>query len=156
MTELDRLMTIPAAPDNVRRLATLEGFISSYEELIKSCKTYKTAYEVLEIQYERVFGRRKYDNFLSFKVVYLRKKKALLKKNARHPKPFTKKPKILFLAACSITWLSTSPSLYVSRRQKAPIYMTKTATSTSTSCRQAARPFSAPTRPRFANRLLTC
>ena len=82
MTELDRLMTIPAAPDNVRRLATLEGFISSFEELIKSCKTYKTAYEVLEIQYERVFGRRKYDNFLSFKVVYLRKKKALLKKNA--------------------------------------------------------------------------
>ena len=81
MTELDRLMTIPAAPEKMRRLATLEGFIASYEELIKCCKTYKSAYEVLEIQYMRVFGVRKYDNFSCFKVVYYRRKRGLIKKN---------------------------------------------------------------------------
>ena len=80
-TELDRLMAIPPAEREIRELVTPQGFIASYEELCKCCKTYKTAYEVLEIQYERVFGRRKYDNFSSFKVVYLRKKKSVLKKN---------------------------------------------------------------------------
>ena len=73
-------MTIPQAPEGVRRLATLEGFIASYEELIKCCKTYKTAYEVLEVQHERVFGVRKYDNFSSFKVVYWRRRKKTLSK----------------------------------------------------------------------------
>ena len=75
MTELDRLMAIPSVPAEVRKLATLEGFIEHYEQLIKCCKTYKTAYEVLEIQYERVFGVRKYDNFSTFKVVYWRRKR---------------------------------------------------------------------------------
>ena len=75
MTELDRLMAIPQAPESVRRLATLEGFFASYEQLCKSCKTYQSAYEVLEIQYERVFGVRKYDNFSVFKVVYYRRKR---------------------------------------------------------------------------------
>lgn len=81
MTELDRLMTIPQAPEGIRRLATLEGFIASYEELIKCCKTYKTAYEVLEVQHERVFGVRKYDNFSCFKVVYYRRKRRIKRKN---------------------------------------------------------------------------
>lgn len=80
MTELDKLMTIPQAPESMRRLATLDGFIASYEELTKCCKTYKTAYEVLELQYERVFGVRKYDNFSVFKVVYYRKKNKKLRK----------------------------------------------------------------------------
>ena len=75
MTERDRLMAIPQAPEGMRKLTTTEGFIESYEQLIKCCKTYKTAYEVLEIQYERVFGVRKYDNFSSFKIVYYRRKR---------------------------------------------------------------------------------
>ena len=75
MTELDRLMTIPQAPPSMRSLATIEGFIASYEALIRCCKTYQSAYEVLEIQHERVFGFRKYDNFSSFKVVYWRRQK---------------------------------------------------------------------------------
>lgn len=73
MTELDRLMSIPQAPAAMRKLATTEGFIESYEALVKCCKTYKSAYEVLELQYERVFGMRKYDNYSCFKVVYWRK-----------------------------------------------------------------------------------
>lgn len=80
MTELDRLMAIPQAPSSMRSLATIEGFIASYEALIKCCKTYQSAYEVLEIQHERVFGFRKYDNFLSFKSVYWRRQ---MKKNGR-------------------------------------------------------------------------
>jgi hypothetical protein len=81
MTELDRLMAIPSAPVAMQKLATLEGFIESYEQLVKCCRTYKTAYEVLEIQYERVFGVRKYDNFSTFKVVYWRRKRPKMKKN---------------------------------------------------------------------------
>lgn len=74
-------MAIPSAPVAMQKLATLEGFIESYEQLVKCCKTYKTAYEVLEIQYARVFGVRKYDNFSSFKVVYWRRKRPKMKKN---------------------------------------------------------------------------
>jgi len=83
MTELDRLMAIPQAPDNMRRLATLDGFIASYEQLCRSCKTYQSAYEVLEIQYERVFGVRKYDNFSCFKVVYYRRRRRMKRKNSQ-------------------------------------------------------------------------
>ena len=75
MTELDRLMIIPQAPPSMRRLATTEGFIASYEALVKCCKTYQNAYEVLEMQHERVFGFRKYDNFSSFKSVYWRRQR---------------------------------------------------------------------------------
>ena len=75
MTEFDRLMASPQAPSSMRRLATIEGFIASYEALIRCCKTYQSAYEVLEIQHERVFGFRKYDNFSSFKVVYWRRQR---------------------------------------------------------------------------------
>ena len=74
-------MAIPSAPVAMQKLATLEGFIESYEQLVKCCKTYKTAYEVLEIQYERVFGVRKYDNFSAFKVVYWRRQQPKMKKN---------------------------------------------------------------------------
>jgi hypothetical protein len=80
MTELDRLMNIPPAPESVRRLMTTEGFIASYEALTRCCKTYQSAYEVLEIQHERVFGCRKYDNYFSFKSVYWRKQ---TKRNGR-------------------------------------------------------------------------
>lgn len=75
MTELDRLMAIPQATPAMRELATLDGYIEAYEGLVKSCKTYKTAYEVLELQYERIFGSRKYDSYSSFKVVYWRRQR---------------------------------------------------------------------------------
>jgi hypothetical protein len=81
MKELDRLMTIPTATPAMRQLVTLDGYFQAYEALVKCCKTYKTAYEVLELQYERIFGVRKYDNFASFKVVYWRKQRL---KNRRY------------------------------------------------------------------------
>lgn len=68
-------MTIPTATPAMRQLVTLEGYFEAYEALVKCCKTYKTAYEVLELQYERIFGMRKYDNYSSFKVVYWRKQR---------------------------------------------------------------------------------
>ncbi|MBR5184366.1 MAG: hypothetical protein IKW15_07840 [Bacteroidales bacterium] len=75
MTQLEKLMAIPPATPEMRQLATIEGFVEAYEGLVKGCKTYKTAYEVLELQHERIFGFRKYDNYGSFKVVYWRKQR---------------------------------------------------------------------------------
>ena len=50
------------------------GFEKRFHKYCKSSKTYETAYEKTEIEYEKHFGKRRYSSYDSFRVSKNRKK----------------------------------------------------------------------------------
>jgi len=60
------------------RLIETEGFITAFWEISGDYRTQEEAYDVIEQRYQSVFGKRKYKNFESFRVVmygFLKRKK---------------------------------------------------------------------------------
>lgn len=53
--------------DSEKRLLTPEGFIEAVEDKLPKTHSFKTAYELTEDEYERLFGRNKYSSYYSFK-----------------------------------------------------------------------------------------
>ena len=48
-------------------LLSHDGFDKRFFELAAETKTYKKAYEILEIEYENYFGKRKYSDYNSYR-----------------------------------------------------------------------------------------
>jgi len=61
--------------DYEKALFTSDGFISEYYELMGDYQNQQKAYEALERQFFRIFGRRKYKSFESFRQCRNRKLK---------------------------------------------------------------------------------
>jgi hypothetical protein len=51
----------------IKRFSTTSGFIAEYFANLKVTKTQMDAYEMTEKEFLRIFGRRKYKNFDSFR-----------------------------------------------------------------------------------------
>lgn len=58
-----------------RQLSTTDGFTARYYNLLRFHKTYSEAYEATEQDHVRLFGRRRYSNYNSFRNVKDRKLK---------------------------------------------------------------------------------
>jgi hypothetical protein len=73
------MYNIQPYPDNVKALLTPEGFEQAFHTLFGSdaYKTRESCYEVLECEFEHLFGRRKYEDYNSFRncVAYRHKKR---------------------------------------------------------------------------------
>lgn len=50
-----------------RELQSKAGYFAAYERIAKWTLTKREAYEILEEQHERVFGRRKYAEYTNFR-----------------------------------------------------------------------------------------
>ena len=53
-------------------LMTVEGFIKRYQEFCVSYPTYQQAYEAVERQYRAAFGKSKYSDYDTFRVILSR------------------------------------------------------------------------------------
>lgn len=62
-------------PDYILALQTFEGFKDAYHDFLPEAKTYKEAYEQVEIMYIAHFGKRKYTDYNSFRASISKKKK---------------------------------------------------------------------------------
>jgi len=60
--------------ERIIRLSTPAGFFDEYEKHVKESKTYIDAYERTEQEYQKIFFRRRYSCYDSFRVVYNRRK----------------------------------------------------------------------------------
>lgn len=76
---MQELYAIPEIHPQAKELGTTRGFIVRFEQLIKVCESYKEAYEKLEEVHVRVYGRRKYSEWVTFKSIYYRKSKKIQK-----------------------------------------------------------------------------
>lgn len=67
-------------PEKMRQLLNRDGYFEFYQQLLKSCRKRSEAYEILEENYQKITGKRRYSEFDSFKHVYnkwLRRQKKL-------------------------------------------------------------------------------
>jgi hypothetical protein len=67
------LISIKPVSPQVRELMTFEGFTRWYERMQYLYPTKEDAYEALEAHHLRIFGRRRYSEYTSFRLVYSRK-----------------------------------------------------------------------------------
>jgi len=58
-----------------RQLSTPDGFTARYYNLLQHFRTYAEAYEATELDHVRLFGRRRYSSYNSFRNVKDRKLK---------------------------------------------------------------------------------
>jgi hypothetical protein len=56
-------------PECVLRLQSQEGFIDEYLNEVKWHDRYRDAYETIEKVYEQFFGKRRFENYESFRVI---------------------------------------------------------------------------------------
>lgn len=64
-------------PNEVMALGTFKGFVAIYFKHLKNTKTNAEAYEYVEMLHKKFYGKRKYANFESFRIVKNRKIKQL-------------------------------------------------------------------------------
>jgi len=55
-----------------------DGFVEEFWKLAKTHTTLKSAYENLEVEHVKLFGKRKYSDYNSFRVCRDRKRKATM------------------------------------------------------------------------------
>lgn len=61
-------------PKNILKLQTFQGFLEHYQKTLRFTRTYKQAYEETEDEHIKYFGKRKYSDYRSFKVMLSKKK----------------------------------------------------------------------------------
>jgi uncharacterized protein YktA (UPF0223 family) len=69
------------------KLMTVKGFIERYWEFIGIYPSHEEAYNAVEKQYEMAFGKRKYSDYTSFRVVksnYMKKIRDQIKKDIQN------------------------------------------------------------------------
>lgn len=66
------LAAIPPLTWEAVYLSTVDGFMDYYLRLEPLFTTKKEAYEALEVQYEIIFGHRRYSEWKTFRVVQAR------------------------------------------------------------------------------------
>ena len=62
-------------PFEILSMLSFKGFMQRYYYYCKIEKTYKDAYEKTEKEYEKIFKKRRYSSYDSFRVVLNRKMK---------------------------------------------------------------------------------
>jgi hypothetical protein len=59
----------------IRKLINPKEFVNAWFRMLPHHKTYEDAYEALEVHFEGYFGRRKYSDYRSFRVIKDRMKR---------------------------------------------------------------------------------
>jgi len=64
-------------PNFILALQTFKGFKEAYLDFLPEAKTYEEAYEQVECMYISHFGKRKYKDYNSFRVMMSKEKKEM-------------------------------------------------------------------------------